>query len=113
MEDASALLPKLLAAGVLSIAALAALSAEDLQSQYGVTAMPTFKMLKNGKVIDSMQGADDARNAELSKLRGPWEKTLRDALSSLKTKFGDYMETLGARGEVERGGGCSRYAFHT
>ena len=33
---------------------------KDLQSQYGVTAMPTFKMLKNSKVVDSMQGADDA-----------------------------------------------------
>ena len=41
--------------------------------------------------VDGMQGADDARTAELNKLRGPWEKTLRDALSSLKTKFGDYM----------------------
>ena len=51
--------------------------------------------------VDGMQGADDARNAELSKLRGPWEKTLRDALSSLKTKFSDYMDTLGARGDVE------------
>ena len=51
--------------------------------------------------VDGMQGADDARTAELNKLRGPWEKTLRDALSSLKTKFGDYMETLGARGDVE------------
>jgi len=47
--------------------------------------------------VDGMQGADDARNAELSKLRGPWEKTLRDALSSLKTKFSDYMDTLGVR----------------
>ena len=51
--------------------------------------------------VDGMQGADDARTAELNKLRGPWEKTLRDALSSLKTKFCDYMETLGARGDVE------------
>ena len=33
---------------------------KDLQSQYGVSAMPTFKMLKNGKEVDSMQGADDA-----------------------------------------------------
>jgi len=52
--------------------------------------------------VDGMQGADDARNAELSKLRGPWEKTLRDALSSLKTKFSDYMDTLGVRISASR-----------
>jgi len=33
---------------------------KDLQSQFGVSAMPTFKMLRNGKEVDSMQGADDA-----------------------------------------------------
>lgn len=34
--------------------------AKDLQSEYQVSSMPTFKFLKGGKEVDSMQGADEA-----------------------------------------------------
>mmetsp|Transcript_4533 Transcript_4533/g.11264 ORF Transcript_4533/g.11264 Transcript_4533/m.11264 type:complete len:248 (-) Transcript_4533:265-1008(-) len=33
--------------------------AKDVSQQYQVTAMPTFKMLRGGKEVGSMQGADD------------------------------------------------------
>jgi len=32
---------------------------KDLQQQYGVKSMPTFKMLKGGKEVDEMKGADE------------------------------------------------------
>jgi len=33
--------------------------AKDLSQQYQVSAMPTFKMLRGGKEVGTMQGADD------------------------------------------------------
>jgi chromosome segregation ATPase len=51
--------------------------------------------------VDNMEGADQQRQDALAQLKGPWESTLRNALTSLKAKFADYMDTLGARGDVE------------
>lgn len=33
---------------------------KDLQSQYGVSSMPTFKLLKGGKEVDELKGADES-----------------------------------------------------
>lgn len=33
---------------------------EEVAQQYGVAAMPTFKLLRGGKEVDSLQGADEA-----------------------------------------------------
>ena len=32
---------------------------KDISQKYGVSAMPTFKMIRGGAEVDSMQGADD------------------------------------------------------
>jgi len=32
---------------------------KDLQSQFGVSSMPTFKLLKGGKEVDELKGADE------------------------------------------------------
>jgi len=32
---------------------------KDLSQQYGVQSMPTFKLIRGGKVVDEMKGADD------------------------------------------------------
>lgn len=34
---------------------------KDLASQYEISSMPTFILLKSGKKIDSMTGANDAK----------------------------------------------------
>ena len=33
---------------------------KDLSQRFGVQSMPTFKMLRGGREVGSMQGADDA-----------------------------------------------------
>jgi thioredoxin 1 len=48
---------------------------KDIAQQYGVRAMPTFKILKNGSVIDTIQGANPpaltAAVEKAVKLAGP------------------------------------------
>jgi thioredoxin 1 len=39
--------------------------AEDIAGHFGIQAMPTFKFLKNGKVVGELQGADPAQLEKL------------------------------------------------
>lgn len=46
--------------------------AKDLQQKYGVTAMPTFKLLRGGNEVDSVRGADEgALREKVGRLAGP------------------------------------------
>jgi len=73
---------------------------EDRGLQKRVEELQAKRDDLQGKV-DNMEGADQQRQDALAQLKGPWESTLRNALTSLKAKFADYMDTLGARGDVE------------
>ena len=63
VEDASALLWKLLGNGVLSVTALAALSAAELQSQYGVAAAQAEGLAAAAKEEAAMVGEGVAEAA--------------------------------------------------
>ena len=41
---------------------------KELSQSYGVSSMPTFKMIRGGKVVDEMNGADE--NALKEKIQG-------------------------------------------
>eukprot|EP01135_Chromosphaera_perkinsii_P005358 Nk52_evm39s343 gene=Nk52_evmTU39s343 len=40
---------------------------EDITEEFQITAMPTFKLFKSGKVVDTMMGANHAKLVELAK----------------------------------------------
>ena len=48
---------------------------KDVAQQYGVKSMPTFKLFKAGKEVDSLSGADDGALREMvTKLAGKPDK---------------------------------------
>ena len=53
------------------------------RAQYGVTAMPTFKFIRGGKEVDTMQGAD--------------ENALREKVESLAGKPDRWASAGGGR----------------
>lgn len=72
---------------------------KGLQARYEKLVAELDQHEKRRDVIASDQRK---RMAEITKLREPWERTLRAALTALQSKFEEYMATLkGARGAVE------------
>ena len=53
------------------------------------------------KQCATMATEHEQRTAQMDALKDPWVKTLTDALEQLKRKFGEYMASLKARGDVQ------------
>ena len=68
IDDASALVGKLFANGVLSVTALAALSAADLQSQYGLAASQAEALAAAAKAAALLQAAESGDAARVREL---------------------------------------------
>eukprot|EP01031_Cornospumella_fuschlensis_P025024 gene25023-30228_t len=55
----------------------------DLAGDYGVSAMPTFKVFLKGRVVDELRGADP----------NGLENIIRQAVDQYKVRFGPITET--------------------
>mmetsp|Transcript_21152 Transcript_21152/g.32442 ORF Transcript_21152/g.32442 Transcript_21152/m.32442 type:complete len:1033 (-) Transcript_21152:441-3539(-) len=59
------------------------------------------KLQRAEKQYEDLEADAETRQANLDKIRAPWESTLRNALIALREKFSFYMSRLNARGDVE------------